>query len=381
LASSATVAVVNDVAQPAALGAIRVWRVSDHEGHSPSQDLAPLQSETSSLGGFRPTDKNSIRLYLHLVHSGPAGEIRTLAGLKISPLRMAELLDAVRLSIVARDRLTITYLNPDYARKAFKSKRLREDINRFDIVLVDGNGIRIVTPLFGFVVPERLDADSVAPQVFEMLGRLGARVYLFGCGPGVADTAADKILDAYPGLAVAGTEHGYHDVLRGHPLHIDDEDSARIVEKINTSGADILLVSLPTPLQQAWVSTYGPSLDVPIVMAAGSYLDHVADSQALRWYPRWADSFRLNWFYRLRCEPKRLWRRYSIEFLQYLVMVIAFRLRLAQPSNDLEQPPQERTFTARDERIIDIRTPTERAADRANRRAASGVRLTERERA
>ncbi|NYH85562.1 hypothetical protein SAMN05421678_103330 [Actinopolymorpha cephalotaxi] len=100
---------------------------------------------------------------------------RSFAGIKVSPVRRADLLAELDLG----DRtdgtrpLTVTYLNPDYARRALRSPRLRDDINAFDVVLVDGNGVRLLTPLFGFTVPERLDTDSLAPDVFGRLARRG----------------------------------------------------------------------------------------------------------------------------------------------------------------------------------------------------------------
>lgn len=141
---------------------------------------------------------------------------RSFAGIKVSPVRRADLLDGLDRADTTRP-LTVTYLNPDYARRALRSPRLRDDINAFDVVLVDGNGVRLLTPLFGFTVPERLDTDSLAPDVFGRLARRGGRVFLFGCAPGVAERAAANLVATFPGLVVAGVEHGYHDVERGHP--------------------------------------------------------------------------------------------------------------------------------------------------------------------
>ncbi|MEZ5191319.1 MAG: hypothetical protein R2734_01355 [Nocardioides sp.] len=94
------------------------------------------------------------------------GTARTIAGLRVTPLRRHQLLDAVCATLDQRSPLRMTFLNPDYARRALLDPRLKQDINSFDLVLVDGNGVRLMTPLFGFRVPERLDTDSVAPDLF-----------------------------------------------------------------------------------------------------------------------------------------------------------------------------------------------------------------------
>lgn len=246
------------------------------------------------------------------------------AGLRVSPLRLDQLLGAVRHSLESRRPLSVTYLNPDYALRAFRDSRLRSDIDTFDLVLVDGNGVRLLAPLFGVLVPQRLDTDTVAPAFFRLLHSTGSSVFLFGCAPGVAATAAQRLTDSLPGLRIAGTEHGFHDLHRGHPGRFHPDDSAAIVAAVNASGADALLVSLPTPTQQRWVAAHRHELDVPVVMTGGSYLDHLASSGGLdeQWYPRWADALRLNWFYRLVKEPRRLLRRYTLDIVVFAAIVL-----------------------------------------------------------
>ena len=233
----------------------------------------------------------------------------------------------LRQYIADRRRLSVTYLNPDYARRALLSDTLCSDINAFDLVLVDGNGVRLLAPMFGFSVPERLDTDRVAHHVWLMVASIGGSVFLFGCAPGVAERAATRLERDFPGLRVAGFEHGFHDVQRGHPGRISPADNNRIVAEIESAAPDVLLVGLPTPLQQAWVVEHGSSLSVPVIMTSGSYLDHLANQSADgRWYPLWVDRWQLNWLYRLFREPRRLWRRYSIELFEYAALVVARRI-------------------------------------------------------
>lgn len=252
-----------------------------------------------------------------------------LAGIKVTGARREELLQLAAAAFEGRTRVRMTFLNPDYARRALLAPQLLEDVNGFDVVAVDGNGIRLVTPLFGFRVPERVDTDSFAPHLFRLAAERGAGVYLFGCAPSVAENAAGRLAETFPGLRVVGTEHGFHDVQRGHPGRYADEDSESIVHAINESGAALVVVSLPTPLQQRWVTANGGRLRASFVLTGGSYLDHVSESGALTgsWYPRWADTLRLNWFYRLVRDPRRLWRRYTLESAHFLALVVGARLR------------------------------------------------------
>ena len=251
---------------------------------------------------------------------------RWFAGIRVSLTTSEELLAAVARTLDGAGRLRVTFLNPDYARRALLDPRLRADINAFHIVAVDGNGVRLLAPLFGFTVPERVDTDRFAPHLFRLLAERRGRLFLFGCAPGVADEAGRRLAAAFPGLRVVGTEHGYHDVQRGHPGRFEARDSERIVAAVIGSRPDVLLVSLPTPLQQRWVAEHGDSLTIPLVLTGGSYLDHAAAGTAGSWYPRWADALRLNWFYRLMRQPRRLWRRYTVEIAHFVLLVLRARL-------------------------------------------------------
>ena len=181
-----------------------------------------------------------------------------------------------------REPLRISFLNPDYARRALLDRRLFDDINSFDLVAVDGNGVRLVTPLFGFTVPERLDTDSLAPDLFRLLAERGRAAFLFGCAPGVAQSAATRLEEHFAGLRDRRHRARLPRRAAGAPRSYAPEDSEAIVDRINASGADLVLVSLPTPLQQRWVAEYGDRLRAPVVMTGGSYLDHVADGEGIR---------------------------------------------------------------------------------------------------
>jgi N-acetylglucosaminyldiphosphoundecaprenol N-acetyl-beta-D-mannosaminyltransferase len=264
----------------------------------------------------------------------PAAYARDFGGIKVSAIEEPRLLRLIRDRLVHRSRLDITFLNPDYARRAFLDAGLRDRIARFDLVLVDGHGVRLLAPLFGFRIPVRLDTDSIAPKVFALLNELESNVFLFGSRPGVSEQAARRLTAHFPRIVVVGTDHGFHDAVRGHPGWFEAEDSDRIVSAMNRSGADFVLVSLPTPLQQNWLAEHRAAIEATIVMTSGSYVDHMADASWPRsWYPEWTTTMRLNWLYRLVKEPRRLWKRYSIEFIAYLWLAARARVSMLTDGN------------------------------------------------
>jgi N-acetylglucosaminyldiphosphoundecaprenol N-acetyl-beta-D-mannosaminyltransferase len=255
----------------------------------------------------------------------PATRKHDFLGISLSCQPDEEFVETVREAVATRTRLTVSFVNSEYVLQAHRTAGLMEKINRFDVVLPDGWTVVYGGRALGLPVPNRQANDDICPSLFALSAEHGFSNFLFGCSEGTPERAAATLRSAYPGLPVAGTLHGHWDVLRGHPGRYDAADLDMMVETINASGADILHVSLPTPMQQNWVWETADRLDVPVIITAGAYLDHLAER--VDWYPRWANRARLSWAYRLSREPGRLWKRYALGYPAYGRMVLGAKWR------------------------------------------------------
>jgi N-acetylglucosaminyldiphosphoundecaprenol N-acetyl-beta-D-mannosaminyltransferase len=251
-------------------------------------------------------------------------EKQNFLGLGLSCMSDGDFLQAVREAIRTRSRLTVSFINPDYVRKARHSPGLAGQINRFDTVLPDGWGVVMGARWLGYPVIGRQGNDDICPKVFAMSAEHGLSNFLLGYREGIAEQAAVTVTETFPGSLIAGTSHGH--VVLGRALtglH-EDAEVASVIDEINAANPDILHVSLPTPLQQAWVWEFSSRLNVPVIITGGAYLDHVAER--MYWYPGWMIKTRLCWAYRLAREPRRLWKRYSLDLIAYGAMVARAKL-------------------------------------------------------
>lgn len=242
-----------------------------------------------------------------------------LLGVGVTPIGTGALIAVISEAVRSRHQLMISFLNPNYLIAGHRRPRLRELMNRFDVMLSDGWGVVWGARLSGVDVPDRVANDDITRPLFELAETRGFGLFLFGSAPGIPEAAAERLLEAYPAIQIAGLQHGWMDVAHGHPGRYDDADTADLVRAINASHADILLVGLPTPMQQAWVWQNAMRLDVPVLMTCGSYLDHIAER--IDWYPRWALKWHLCWLFRLGRDPQRLWYRYSLELVHFVALV------------------------------------------------------------
>ena len=92
-----------------------------------------------------------------------------------------------------------------------------------------------------------------------------------------------------------------------------------MLDEINHSGADILLVGLGSPKQDYWMAMHRENIRIPVLIGAGAAFDFLAGTKPQA--PRWMQRSGLEWLFRLLCEPRRLWRRYLIGNLRFVVLM------------------------------------------------------------
>ena len=93
-----------------------------------------------------------------------------------------------------------------------------------------------------------------------------------------------------------------------------------IIEQINQSGADILLIGMSSPKKEFLFDKYRDMLKVYYVLGVGGYFDIL--SGRTKRAPRWMQEKGLEWVFRLIQEPRRMWRRYLIGNNKFLWTVI-----------------------------------------------------------
>ena len=88
---------------------------------------------------------------------------------------------------------------------------------------------------------------------------------------------------------------------------ITDEEDAKYIEAINSSGISVLFVGLGCPKQEVWMAKHNDDLNC-VMLGVGATFDFIAGNKTRT--PNWIQSNGLEWLFRLFSEPKRLWKRY-----------------------------------------------------------------------
>ena len=216
----------------------------------------------------------------------------------------------------------------DYLRQAASDAGLREIINSAALVVPDGMPVVWAARVSGAPASKRVTGHDLVQALTDLSASDGASLFLLGAAAGVAELAAQKMKQRHPGVRIAGV---YSPPICSYPF--PEEEDRRIVETINASGADALLVAFGCPKQDLWIAAHRDDLNVSVAMGVGCVLDVIAG--AVGRAPGWLQVVGLEWLYRLIQEPRRLWWRYlgDAAFL-FLLICRTARLRLVKSGID-----------------------------------------------
>jgi N-acetylglucosaminyldiphosphoundecaprenol N-acetyl-beta-D-mannosaminyltransferase len=191
-----------------------------------------------------------------------------------------------------RTRLIAT-VNPEFVMRAQNDQPFRRVLETADLCLADGIGVVWAMRRQGCRGQQRVAGSDLVPALANLCARRGWRLFLLGAQPGVAEEAAARLQALEPGLQVVGCH-------AGSPGDEDDDDSLR---RIESSGADLLLVAYGHPRQEFWIDRNRQRLSVPVAVGVGGAFDFLAGR--VRRAPSLVRGAHLEWLWRLAQEPWR----------------------------------------------------------------------------
>jgi len=201
---------------------------------------------------------------------------------------------------------------------AFDRPWLKGLFNRAEIVFCDGAGIRLGARLLGYHLLQRITYADWIWQLAEFAAQRGFTLFLLGARPGVAAEAAARLQGRFPALKIAGVQDGYFDKSPG------SADNGSVIQEINATRPNILIVGLGMPLQERWLLENWEQIEANVALTGGAVFDYV--SGRLRRAPRFMTKSGLEWLGRLLIEPRRLWKRYLIGNPLFLWRVLQQRV-------------------------------------------------------
>lgn len=183
-------------------------------------------------------------------------------------------------------------------------------LNGADLSLPDGAPVAWALRRLGFPGQRRVDGPGFMMDCCGLAQSRGYSVFLYGSTRHVQSRLREALRQRFPDLAIAGSW--------SPPFcPIGENEDGSVVDRLNGSGADIVLVALGAPKQELWMAAHQGSVGAVMVGVGAAFDFHAG---VLSRAPEWMQRCGLEWLHRLVQEPRRLWRRYLVGNAVFIVL-------------------------------------------------------------
>ena len=229
-----------------------------------------------------------------------------------------------------KGKLLINTINAFSFVNARKDPAFAEALLKGDILLPDGAGI--VRACKWLNIPHRpFERIAGADLFIHEMGRVNAigRENAEGMSDNGESTSRVKPVVMFMGssekvLALikkkASEVYPYIDIVTYSPPYkpeFSEEDNRDIINSINTTDPDLLWIGMTAPKQEKWTYQHWDELNIHChVGTIGAVFDFFAGT--IRRAPVSWQEKDMEWLFRLREEPRRMWRRYLIGNTRFL---------------------------------------------------------------
>ncbi|QIR37963.1 WecB/TagA/CpsF family glycosyltransferase [Tolypothrix sp. PCC 7910] len=221
--------------------------------------------------------------------------------------------------------------NVDHLMKLQRDQEFLEAYSSADYKLCDSQILIYASRFLGNPIKEKISGSDFFPAFYNFHKKNEQiKIFLLGAAKGVADQAQERINTKVRRNIVVGN---YSPTFG---FEKNEQECKSIVKLINDSGATVLAVGLGAPKQEKWIYKYKEQLpNIKIFLAIGATIDFEAGN--IQRAPVFISNLGFEWLYRMLCEPQRLWKRYLIEDVPFLWLILQQKLNFYQMTPSEEQ--------------------------------------------
>jgi N-acetylglucosaminyldiphosphoundecaprenol N-acetyl-beta-D-mannosaminyltransferase len=272
------------------------------------------------------SDSGGIQAGIPILNEGAVHTKAIVLGCPISKLSLADFVASAERFIGSGEPHYIAVVNVAKVVKMRSDRDLEKTIQSAHLIGADGVPLVWASRLLGNPLPGRVNGTDLMYRLLERANEKGYRIFFFGAEEEILRKVLERVRTEYPGVKIAGFHNGY----------FNPTDESTIVSKIRTAQADILFIGFGTPKKELWVKRYLKAMGVPVVHGVGGSFDVLAG--AIPRAPLWMQRNGLEWLFRLLREPRRMWRRYLVTNMLFIMLLVKewfwYRFRLITPNTE-----------------------------------------------
>ncbi len=245
-------------------------------------------------------------------------------GVRIGSLDARELTDATLRSARERRKEIVLPVNAHFMNLSNREPWMREFANGDGIhVVADGKGVLLAARALGVNIPRHIRFSAWVHHLFEVAEQGGLSFFFLGAEEEIVRKAKVLVQEERPGLRIIGTHGGFFDW--------PGETNERLVQMINRSRPDVLLVGMSMGVEERWALENRCRIDVGAIVLGAGCFEWLSGRTSVA--PPWMSDMHLEWVYRLIQEPRRLWKRYLVGNPWFLATIMKERYRNAVQRN------------------------------------------------
>jgi N-acetylglucosaminyldiphosphoundecaprenol N-acetyl-beta-D-mannosaminyltransferase len=167
-----------------------------------------------------------------------------------------------------------------------KDPKLQQAILSADLVISDGVPIVWLSRRLGYHDVSRVTGIDLAEAMISISKKRGWRMFFFGASASNVERAIKNLDKRFDGPDIGGFRHGY----------FMENDIEEIIENINHSNSDVLLLGLGMPQKEHFIHDYLDKIDVRFCLPVGGAFDIWAETK--RRTPQTLQRMGIEWLYR-----------------------------------------------------------------------------------
>lgn len=201
--------------------------------------------------------------------------------------------------------------NVDHLVKLQRDKEFYDVYQGAEWVVCDSKILYLLSKLLRHPLPEAIPGSNFFTSYYMYhKDDPDCKIFLLGAMDGGAQKAMERINEKAGRRIVVGAHSP------SYGFEKNEEECGELVRIVNESGANVLLVGVGAPKQEKWIMKYRDRMPgVDVFMALGATIDFEAGT--LKRAPVLWQKMGLEWLYRCLKEPKRLFKRYFIDDMQF----------------------------------------------------------------
>ncbi|MEO1297887.1 MAG: WecB/TagA/CpsF family glycosyltransferase [Cyanobacteria bacterium J06636_16] len=210
--------------------------------------------------------------------------------------------------------------NVDHLMNLRKDPKFVEAYQKADFRVCDSQILMYAAKFLGTPIKAKISGSDLFPMFCEHhRDNESIRIFLLGGASGVPERAKQNI-NARSGREIIVAAHS-----PSFGFEKDEEECQKILKMIRQSSANVLMVGVGAPKQEKWIVKYRDQLpNIDIFMAVGAAIDFEAGNKPRA--PKMLSYLGLEWLYRLVSEPRRLWKRYLVQDMPFLWLILKQKL-------------------------------------------------------